>query len=403
MAIFAYTARSKRGIINKGKMEASSKQEAAEFLNKKELTPLSIIKKSKHSFSLDTINDLAPIPRVEKVMFSRQLSTLVNAGVPLIQSLRILEKQTSNAQMKKILEKIVRDVEGGNSLSEALKKHPKAFGSIFVNLVRAGEVGGILDETLERLADQIEKDHELVAKIRGAMMYPAVISIAMIGAVLFMMTSIIPQLATMFEEMNAKLPASTTLLIAMSKAVTTYGFITFSVFAGVVVSIRLAIKKIPPVKRAFHIMILHTPILGKAARKMNIARFSRTFGTLLASGISIIETLNIVSAASSNIIYQEEIKGTVQKVKDGVPIADTLQDSKNFPVLVSQMISVGEETGSLSEISIKIAEFYEKELDNTIKNLTSLLEPIIMLLIGTMIGFIMIAIIKPIYQLTNMI
>lgn len=399
---FLYTVRNKKGEVEKGRIEASSKNEAADSLGRKNLTPISLIQLSESRFSVASINALAPIPRVEKVIFSRQLSTLINAGIPLSQSLSILEKQTANAKMKGILGELIKDVQGGSSLSEALKKHPKAFNSIFVNLVHAGEVGGILDETMERLADQIEKDHEIVSKIRGALMYPAVIMVSMVGAVLFMMVSIIPQLAAMFKEMNADLPLTTRILISISKAITTYGLFTFTGVVLFIILTRYIIKKYYKIRRGLHSFLLHLPILGKASKKLNIARFARTFGVLLASGISIIETLNIVSEATSNILFKEEIKETAKKVKDGTPIAQTIEGSKNFPILVSQMISVGEETGTLSDILLKIADFYEKEMDNMIKNLTSLLEPLMMLMIGSMIGFIMISIIKPIYQLTNM-
>lgn len=399
---FLYTARSKKGEIERGEIHASSKREAAETLNKKNLTPISFKQLSERRISIDAINSLAPVPRIEKVIFSRQLSTLINAGVPLVQSLGILEKQTKNAKFKKILSGLVHDVEGGSSFSEALKKHPNTFSDVFVNLVHAGEVGGILDQTMERLADQIEKDHEITAKIKGAMMYPAVISIAMIGAVILMMVSVIPQLAEMFDEMNAALPTSTKLLIAISEALTTYGVITFSLFAATVLTIRYVIKKVYKVRKKFHFLILHTPVLGRTTRKINIARFARTFGTLMASGISIVETLTIVSGTTSNIYYKEEITKIAKKVKDGIPLGDIMEDSKNFPVLVSQMISIGEETGKLSEILIKVSEFYEKEVDNIIKNITALLEPFMMLAIGGMIGFVMVSIIKPIYELTNM-
>lgn len=402
MSKFLYTTKDKRGEVEKGEIDASSKIEASDLLSKRNLIPLSLVPVSESRFSISAINALAPIPATEKVIFARELATLVNAGIPLSQSLRILEKQTTNALMKKILSHVVKDVEGGTTLSEALGKHPKAFSPIFVNMVHAGEVGGILDDTLIRIADQVEKDHELVSKIRGAMMYPAVIFIAMNGAVTYMMISIIPQLATMFEEMNAELPTTTKFLIFVSELITTYGLITFPTIIATIFFIRYIIKKVYTIRRKFHQLILKIPVIGKTAKKMNITKFSRTFGALMASGISIVETLNIIADATTNILFKEEIRDAAAKVKDGKQLGEIFEKSKNFPVLVSQMISVGEETGTLSEILIKVAEFYDKELDNTIKNMTSLLEPLMMLMIGTMIGFIMISIITPIYQLTNL-
>lgn len=399
---FIYTAKTKTGEIEKGNIEASSKDEVASLLEQKDLTPIVIAKRSGINLSLSSINALSPIPGVEKIIFSRQLSTLINAGVPLAQSLSIMEKQTSNIKMKKIVGDILHKVKSGSSFAEALKKYPRVFNPVFYSLVHAGEIGGILDETLERLADQIEKDHEIVAKIRGAMMYPTIIVVAMVGAVFFMMTSIIPQLATMFEEMNAKLPASTKTLIIISKALTTYGIITFSIFIGLVILFRYLVKNVYIIRKNFHLFLLKLPLLGKMIKKINVSRFTRTLGALLSSGISVIEALDIISDSISNAIFKEEIKDMSNKIKDGVPIATAMQGYKDFPILVSQMISVGEETGTLSDILTKISNFYEKEIDNTIKNLTSILEPFLMILIGGMIGFIMVSIIKPIYQLTNM-
>jgi len=402
MSTFIYTARNKNGNFERGEIIAANKDTAVELITEKDYSVISLNEKRGSLAFLKSIKNYSFVPAMEKVLFARQLSTLLNAGVPLAQSLSMLSKQASNKKMAEVIKEVSKSVEGGASLSQAMLKHEKLFGSIFVNMVSAGEIGGILDKTMDRMAEQLEKDHEIVAKVRGAMMYPAIIVVAMGGSVLFMMTSIIPQLGKMFEDMNAELPGSTKLLMNISTALTDYGFLTFIGTVSLFLLLRYIVKNVNPVRRKIHFLILHTPILGKASKKINVARFARTFGTLLESGIAIVETLDIIAKATPNLIIKEDIYRIKEEVGNGVSLAVAIEKSKCFPLLVAQMMSVGEEGGLLSEISLKISDYYEKELDNIIKNLTTLLEPIMMLLIGVMIGFMMVSIIKPIYQLTNM-
>jgi len=298
---------------------------------------------------------------------------------------------------------MTKDIEGGATLSSALSKHPKVFSNIYVNMVKAGETGGILDQVLERLANQLEKDHEIKSKIRGAMVYPCVILVAMIGAVILLLITVIPQLSSLFAEFGGNLPLSTRILVFTSKAITTYGIFTFTGLGGLIYFFRYCVKKVPKIRKGFHKIILKIPVVGKLVTKVNLSRFSRTFGSLLDSGIGVIESLEMIADSLENSIFKEETLNIAQSIKNGSSIGDSITQCKHFPIIISQMVSVGEETGKVSEMLEKIAGFQEKEVNNIVKNLSSLIEPIMMIILGVIIGFIVYSIIVPIYQLTDMI
>jgi type IV pilus assembly protein PilC len=402
MAIFSYVVRDKSNKINNGTVEGTTKDDVAQVLINQGLTPVSITE-IKNDNILAQLNKIGTIPLSEKVLFSQELATLVNAGVPISQSLEILEKQTSNKKFKEVVTQLAKDVDNGASLSSALEKNPKVFSPLFSNMVKSGEIGGTLDESLNRLAEQMNKDRELVAKIRGAMIYPIVIFIGMIGALIFMMVTIIPKLQGMFDELGGELPAATKSLIFMTKLFTNYGFFTLVAIMAFIVGFRLALVKIHKFRRIMHILQLKAPVIGKLTTKMNVARFSRTLSSLLSSGVGVVEALDIIADSTQNILFKESFERAAERVKNGSTIADTLKTNKIFPVLVPQMVAVGEETGSLDTILKKIADFYDSEIDNITRNLTTLLEPLIMIVIGLLVGYVIVAIITPIYSLTNMV
>jgi type IV pilus assembly protein PilC len=402
MAIFSYVVRDKTNKINNGTVEGTTKDDVAQVLINQGLTPVSITE-IKNDNILARLNKIGTIPLSEKVLFSQELATLVNAGVPISQSLEILEKQTSNKKFKEVVTQLAKDVDNGASLSSALEKNPKVFSPLFSNMVKSGEIGGTLDESLNRLAEQMNKDRELVAKIRGAMIYPIVIFIGMIGALIFMMVTIIPKLQGMFDELGGELPAATKSLIFMTKLFTNYGFFTLVAIVAFIVGFRLALVKIHKFRRIMHILQLKSPVIGKLTTKMNVARFSRTLSSLLSSGVGVVEALDIIADSTQNILFKESFERAAERVKNGSTIADTLKTNKIFPVLVPQMVAVGEETGSLDTILKKIADFYDSEIDNITRNLTTLLEPLIMIVIGLLVGYVIVAIITPIYSLTNMV
>lgn len=401
MASFTYLIKDKKGKYASGLIEGENREEIAENLINQGMTPIKIEEESKRN-PLKRLSLLTTIPSADKVLFAEELSTLINSGVPISQALNILEKQLKNPRLKAAVGDLAKSVESGLSLSSSIQKHPSIFSPVFVNMIRAGEIGGTLDEALNNLAIQLTKDHELITKIRGAMTYPAVIMVAMVGAVIYLMTTIVPQLGSMFAELNAELPASTKSLILISQALTKYGFVTFSLL-GVFIYLFVQIeKKFIPFRRLMHKLFIILPPLNNLIIKMNVAHFARTLSSLLKSGVSIVESLTIVADSTGNILFKEAIEKTADKVKDGVPIAVVLREYKIFPILVPQMISVGEETGSLDTILNKIANFYEREVDDITKNLSTLLEPMIMIMIGILVGYVIISIITPIYSLTNM-
>jgi len=402
MTTFDYTAKNKNGKVTRGTIEIGTRDDAVISLENQGLTPVTVTTNEKFSLS-KIIDRYSIIPLSEKVLFSQELATLVGAGVPISQSLAMLEKQTKNKRFKETIAIIAKDVEGGLPLSVAIEKHPLVFSPLFVSMVKSGEIGGTLDESLNRLADQMVKDKALVSKIRGAMIYPAVIFVGMVCAMIFMLVTIVPTLQDMFKEMGGDLPFTTKSLIFLSDALTKYGIITLAVIVSIVIGYRYALKHNYKFKYFIHSVILKTPVVGNLTTKMNIARFSRTLGSLLNSGVSIVESLQIIANASQNVLFKEALDKSAEKVKNGSSIGETFKNFEVIPLLVTQMISVGEETGSLDKILNKVADFYDSEVENMSRNLTVLLEPLIMIFIGIMVGYLIIAIIGPIYAVTGMV
>ncbi len=401
MPTFEYTIHDKNDKITSGRIEGDTRENIAQTLINQGMTPVIINQISKDNL-FDKFKKFGIVPAGEKVLFAEELATLINAGVPIAQALGILEKQTSNKKLKRVLTILANDVEGGLSLSTAMEKHPEVFTPVFINMTRAGEVGGTMDEALNKLAEQLAKDHELVAKIRGAMIYPVVILVAMTGAMIYMMLTIVPQLEKMFEDLGGKLPLTTRSLIWLSNAFSKYLIITILVIAAAIFAFRWAKKNVFVFHLFIHKSMLKFPVFGKLIKKVNIARFARTLGSLLSSGVNVQDALNIVADSTINLVFKEAIEKTAQKVQNGQTIAENLKNYPVFPVLVPQMIAVGEETGSLDTILEKIATFYDREVDNITKNLTVLLEPMIMVFIGILVGYLIISIITPIYTMTNM-
>lgn len=402
METFQYTVRNKEQKIVTGQIEGQSRDDVVKTLLDQNLTPITIIGNKNASLGR-ILKRVSTIPLTEKVLFSQELATLVNAGVPISQSLGILQKQTKNARFQNVLEDLAKDVDGGLTLSGALERHPDVFSPLFISMVKSGEIGGTLDEALNRLAIQMEKDRQLTSKIRGAMIYPSVIFVGMVGALIFMMVTIVPKLQSMFDELGGQLPATTKSLIFLSKAFTSYGLVTAGIFASVFFGLRYLEKNVIPFRRLVHTIILRMPVIGTLSTKINVARITRTLGSLLASGVGVVEALTIVAETTQNLLFKEAVNKAAERVKNGNTIADTLKGYKVFPVLVPQMISVGEETGSLDTILTKVADFYDSEAQNITDNLTTLLEPLIMIVIGLMVGYVIVAIITPIYSMTNMI
>ncbi len=406
MGQFSYSARDKTGAIKKGTLFAADRPAATASLAGKELTPI-LVKEifgekggGLKALLSGGIEIGSKVKLQDKVIFSRQFATMINAGVPIVQSLNILQEQSESKKLKATVADVAKQVEGGGTLASALASHPEVFNAIYVNMVKAGETGGILDQVLDRLATQQEKDAEVVSKVRSAMIYPAVITTATVSAFFFLMTVIVPKLSSIFEDAGAALPWYTKAMLAIS------GFLVhdwFIVIGGAVAAVIAFGRwhKTPGGKRTIDRLMLKAPIIGPILVKVNIARFSRTFGSLMASGISVLDAINATKSALGNSVYQDELAEVAQKVKNGRPMSEHIRASKNFPAIVGQMLSVGEETGQIDSILLKLAEFYEKEVDTVVEGITSIIEPILIIVLGGMVGFIVISVFGPISSIGN--
>ncbi len=403
MALFSYSARDKAGVIQKGTVFAGDRAGATAGLVEKGLTPILIKEETSGKGGDDLLSRFGLAPKVklqDKVIFSRQFATMINAGVPIVQSLNILRAQSESKKLQTVVADVAKQVEGGATLSNALATHPDVFNNIYVNMVRAGESGGILDGVLERLATQQEKDAEIVAKVRSAMIYPSVITVATVSAFFFLMTVIVPKLASIFKDTGASIPIYTQVLLAISDFMVHFWYIMIGgTVAAVIAFIRW--HKTPNGKHIVDKYLLKAPIFGPILMKVNVARFARTFGSLMASGISVLDALNATRTALGNSVYQDELAVVAQKVKNGRPMSEQIRESKNFPAIVGQMLAVGEETGKLDDILMKLASFYEREVDTVIEGLTSIIEPLLIIVLGGMVGFIVISVFGPISSLSS--
>lgn len=402
MAQFDYTARTKTGALQRGTLTATNRGAALTSLTSQSLTPV-LVKESRagKGLNFDLFGKGGKVKLKDKVIFSRQLATMVNAGVPIVQALTILREQASDSKrMQTALTDATKRVEAGGTLADALAQHPDIFSNIYVNMVRAGEAGGILDDVLERLATQQEKDAEIVGKVKGAMTYPAVILVVTVIAFFFIMTVIVPKLSAIFDSLGGKLPIYTRVLLATSNFMTHFWYILVGVSVALIVSFN-RFHHTASGKRMVDRLLVKSPIIGPIIIKVNVARFARTFSSLLSSGISVIEALNSTRSALNNDMFKEALDRVAEAVKNGKSISEPLRDSKLFPLIVAQMSQVGEETGKLDEILMKVAQFYEREVDSVIAGISSIIEPLIIIVLGAMIGLIAVSVFGPLASLNN--
>jgi len=402
MTVFLYKARDKQNKLKTGTIEASNKQQVFELLKKYNLLGVSIAEKGEKSFLSKFSGLFSKVSLKSKVVFSRQLATMITSGLSIIQSLRILQEQekTKNKKLWEILKSVTNDVESGITFSEALSKFPNVFSSIYVNLVKSGEVSGKLDEVLERLADQMEKDYDLRGKIKGAMTYPVfVVSVmVLVGGVVVMF--VMPQLKTLFEESGSKLPFLTKLLLSTSDWARKFWWVIVLGSVGFVALIRyyLKSKKGRWVWDGFKLKI---PIIGTLAKNIYMVRFARTLGTLISSGLSILDSLAIVSDVVGNVRYKDAINKISNQVENGISLSVPLEHSNLFPSMVSNMVEVGEKTGNVDKVLFKLSEFFDKEVNNAVVTLSTLLEPILLVIMGVGVGVFVGTILLPIYKLAS--
>ena len=400
MATFNYRAKDQQGVVKKGQVEAGSTIQASEILQGRGLTVLSLAPESDSLHLEKYLPFLNRVPQREVVMFSRQLATLINAKVPIIQAFDILVTQVTNRTLKKVIGEMITNIEGGKKLSEATAEFPNIFSNLYVNLVRSGEISGTLDRALNYLADQQERDYTLASKVRGAMIYPIFIVSAILVVGVLMFLFVLPQLIDVLKEAGAALPLTTRVLIWATEALQKYWLVLILGIIGAIVAFRFYIRS-GGGRIIWDTFKLKLPVFGKLLRNIYMNRFSRNLSTLVAGGIPIVKALKTIADIVENTFYRQIILDAALEVETGKSIAEGLAKHAEIPKVVSQMIRVGEQSGTLDEILEKLANFYDKEVEDTLSALTTLLEPVIMILLGLAVAIMVAGILLPIYNLAS--
>jgi len=398
MPVFEYKGKTLAGAAVQGKLKAKSKQDVERVLRQNRIMVKSIYKKAPEI----QIKIGTGVKKIDVSRFTRQFATMIGAGLPMVQCLEILTVQMENKELAKIVAQVKEAVQGGSTLSEAMARHPKIFDPLYTNMVEAGEIGGALDAILVRLAVYREKADKLVRKVKGAMIYPSVIVVVATAVTIAMLTFIVPVFANMFGGLNAELPMPTQVVLQISNFLKANFLYLFFGTLGLL-GIFLWWKRTPAGALMTDKALLVMPVLGNLVRKSAVARFTRTLGTLLASGVSILEALEITAKTAGNLVIANAINKSVLAIAEGETITGPLKESGVFPPMVTQMISVGEKTGGLDEMLNKIADFYDEEVDDAVAALTSVIEPIIIVFMGIVIGGILVAMYLPMFDIIGKI
>jgi type IV pilus assembly protein PilC len=399
MPVYLWVGKNRNGDVQKGELDLASEDAVRSHLTKIRITPTKIKKKPKDLFENFTFLQ-PPVKEHDIIIFSRQFSTMIDAGLPIIQCLEILYSQQDNKTFKNMLKDIKESVEGGQTLAEALRKYPKQFDDLYVNMVAAGEAGGILDTILRRLSAYMEKAAKLKAQVKGAMVYPIITIIVAVIVVAVILVFVIPVFEEMFEGLGGALPVPTQIVVAMSEFVKDK---ILYIIIGMVIFF-IAFKKYYNTNKG-RIMIdaisLKLPIFGMLLRKVAVAKFTRTMGTMLSSGVAILEALDIVAKTAGNKIIERSIYTVRSAISEGRTMADPLAESGVFPPMVCQMIAVGESTGALDAMLGKIAEFYDDEVDQAVENLTAMIEPVMLVFLGTVVGGLVVSMYLPVFKMAG--
>ncbi len=396
MPVFEYTARTLKGELVRDKIDLPTKDDVIAHIRKNKMILVQVVQGAKSiGFKFG-----GGVKTRDVVIFTRQFATMINSGLPLVQALDILAQQTENKALAEITRQVVYDVESGHTLADALRKHPKGFTDLYVNMVAAGEAGGILDTILLRLAQFLEKNDAIVRKVKGAMIYPAVIFSVAAIAVAVLLIFVIPTFQNMFASVNLQLPLPTRIVIGMSSILIHYWWLIIGVIGGSIYGINRYYKTAPG-KLQIDTMMLRAPVLGDLLRKSAVSRFTRTLGTLISSGVSILDGLEITARTAGNMVIHNAVMESRASIAGGETISAPLQKSKVFPPMVISMIAVGEQTGGLDEMLSKIADFYDEEVDAAVSALLSLMEPIMIVVLGVIVGGMVVAMYLPIFDMVN--
>jgi type IV pilus assembly protein PilC len=396
---FFYKARNQKGDMQEGQVVANDQQRAEQLLSENGLIIVSLDRQQDNIF--DSLNPFGKsVKSKDLVLFSRQLSTLISARVPIIQALRILQDQITNKYLLSIINDLISAVENGDSLSNALARHDNVFGNVYVSLVKSGELAGSLDKSLIYLADQLEKDYELKSKVKGAMTYPVFVLGALVVVGLLMFKFVLPNLTAVLKEQGGSLPPISVALIAFTDFFNKFWWVVILLIIGLILGTRYYISTHNG-RYQWDTLKIRMPIIGDIFEKIYLARFSRNLSTLVVGGIPIIKAMQIVAEIINNVIYRDIILETAEKIASGKSISEGLSGHREFPSIVTQMVRVGEQTAQLDDILAKLASFYEKEVDAKVSTLTTLLEPIIMIVLGLGVGVLVAGILMPIYNLAS--
>ena len=399
MKRFKYKAKDKKtGKLVKGNIQAENEQTAGRLLIDQGYIPETVTEEGGGLFGGE-----GRVTTKDRIMFTRQLSTLIGAGLPLATSLRTVAEQTNGKAMKSIVEEILAKVESGKTLHESFSAYPDIFNGVYLALIKAGETSGTLDLALKRLADQEEKDAAMMSKIRGALVYPAIIFVVIIAVLAFMMIMVVPQVQGLYEDMHKELPGLTKFLVGISNFFGQFWWLVAMVIVGIAIAAWYAVKRTPAGRKVADAFKLHVPIFGGLFRKLYVSRFARTAEMMLATGVPMLDSVKIAIDATSNVVVEEEYSKSLEIIKGGKALSEGLKDREYMLPLVPQMASIGEESGQIDEMLGKAAQVYENELDEQINNISTMIEPILMVAMAGLIGIVIGGTLLPIYSLVNSI
>lgn len=397
MKRFNYKAKEKEtGKIVKGNIQAENEKTAGRLLIEQGYIPQSVVEEGTGLFG-----GKGHVTTKDRIMFTRQMSTLIGAGLPLATSLRTVAEQTQSKAMKVIVEEILVSVESGKTLFDSFSQYPDVFNGVYLSLIRAGEMSGTLDLALKRLADQEEKDAAMMSKIKGALVYPAIILVVIIAVLAFMMIMVVPQVRDLYEDMGEELPGLTQLLVNISEFFGNFWWLVALIVAAIVGAVWYAIKKTPAGRRVADLFKIHVPLFGALFRKLYVSRFARTAEMMLATGVPMLDSVKIAIDATSNVVIEDEYKKSLEIIKGGKALSEALKDREYMLPLVPQMASIGEESGKIDEMLGKAAQVYENELDEQINAISTMIEPILMVIMAGLIGVVVGGTLLPIYSLVN--